>query len=379
VTGRGAPTADELELLARARALAEGARGRVSPNPLVGAIVVREGGVVGEGRHEGPGTPHAEVMALRQAGTQARGATVVCTLEPCSHHGRTPPCTDALLEAGVARVVVGTLDPLERDRAGGDSVLRAAGVEVALAGGQDAAACREQNSAFITWALTGRPEVTLKLATSLDGRIATAGGESRWITGAEARRLVHRWRAESDAVGVGIGTALADDPRLTARDVEPPVRQPTRVVFDSAARLPLDGALARTARELPVIVVCADDAPVDHRDRLAEAGVEVVVAPGDPSARIDHALAELGRRGIQSLLVEGGAGLAGAMVAAGTVDRVAFMLAPMLIGDAGAPGAIGAAGVTSLAGAPRLGGVTLDRVGDDVLIRGRLRPLASER
>jgi diaminohydroxyphosphoribosylaminopyrimidine deaminase/5-amino-6-(5-phosphoribosylamino)uracil reductase len=378
VTGSGAPTAEELELLARARALAEGARGQVSPNPLVGAVVARAGRVVGEGRHEGPGTPHAEVVALRAAGAEARGATVVCTLEPCSHHGRTPPCTAALLEAGVARVVIGTPDPLERDRDGGASVLRAAGLEVAHAADADAAACREQNSAFMTWALSGRPEVTLKLATSLDGRIATASGESRWITGPESRRLVHRWRADSDAVAVGIGTALADDPQLTARDLEPPVRQPARMVFDRRARLPLDGALARTARDLAVTVVCGEDAPPERRAALAAAGVEVLALPGDAAARIDGALAELGRRGMQSLLVEGGAGLAGALVEAGAVDRVAFVLAPILIGGEKAPGAVGGAGAASLAGAPRIAGVTLDRVGDDVLIRGRLRPLPDE-
>ena len=249
------PVQAELELLDRAREIARNGRGRVSPNPLVGALVVRDGAVIGEGWHDGPGTDHAEVMALAHAGDAARGATVVCTLEPCSHHGRTPPCTDALLAAGVSRVVVGSLDPLERGRARGASTLAAAGVHVAVATGETAAGCRELISPFLTWALTGRPEVTLKMATSLDGKVATERGETRWITGARARALVHRMRADADAVAIGIGTALADDPDLTARKVTGPVRQPTRVVFDAGARLPSDGRLMSSATASQVVVV----------------------------------------------------------------------------------------------------------------------------
>ena len=218
-TAATAPSARELAALARARELALNGRGRVSPNPLVGAVVLRHGQTVAEGWHEGPGLPHAEAMALAAAGEAARGSTVVCTLEPCSHQGRTPPCADALVAAGVARVVVGLRDPLERERAQGIAVLRAGGVEVAVAEGEEAAACAELNAPFLTWALTGLPHVTLKLATSLDGKIATATGESRWISGPASRALVHRWRADSDVVAVGLGTALADDPRLTARDL----------------------------------------------------------------------------------------------------------------------------------------------------------------
>ena len=245
-------TAAELLQLAHARELALRGRGRVSPNPLVGAVVLRDRRVVGEGWHEGPGTPHAEVVALRAAGDAARGATVVCTLEPCSHHGRTPPCCDALIAAGVARVVIGCLDPLERGRAGGAAVLSAAGIDVALAPDDQVEACREQNAPFITHALTGLPLVTLKLATSLDGKVATAAGETRWISGPQSRAVVHRWRADADAVAVGIGTAIADDPLLTARDLDGDLRQPIRVVFDRQARLPLDGALVRSAAEAPV-------------------------------------------------------------------------------------------------------------------------------
>jgi diaminohydroxyphosphoribosylaminopyrimidine deaminase / 5-amino-6-(5-phosphoribosylamino)uracil reductase len=368
-------SAQELAHLARARELARNGRGRVSPNPLVGAVVVRAGRVVGEGWHEGPGTAHAEVAALRAAGEAARGATVICTLEPCSHHGRTPPCCDALVAAGVARVVIGCLDPLERGRAGGAAVLSAAGIAVALAPTEDADACRELNAPFVTHALTGRPLVTLKLATSLDGKVATATGETRWITGGAARALVHRWRADVDAVAVGIGTAMVDDPMLNARDVSGEVRQPVRIVFDAQARLPLDGALVRSASEIPVIDIVGDDADRSRVDALRRAGVEVVALPGGPRERIEGALEALGANDVQSLFLEGGPILAEAFVAAGAVDRVAWFVAPILVGGAGAPGALGGMGLGPLGSVPRLDAVEVSRVGDDVLIAGRLRPL----
>jgi diaminohydroxyphosphoribosylaminopyrimidine deaminase/5-amino-6-(5-phosphoribosylamino)uracil reductase len=372
-------SAAELAALARARELALRGRGRVSPNPLVGAVVLRDGQTVAEGWHEGPGLPHAEAAALAVAGEAARGATVVCNLEPCSHQGRTPPCADALVAAGVARVVMGVADPLERDRARGGEVLRAAGVDVAVANGADAAACAELNAAFLTWAATGLPHVTLKLATSLDGKIATAEGESRWISGPESRALVHRWRADHDAVAVGLGTAIADDPQLTARDVEGPVRQPARVVFDSAARLPLRSALVHGAPELRLIVLAAADAPPERVAALEAAGAEVARLEGGPAKRVSAGLRALGQRRIQSLLVEGGAGLAGTLVAAGAVDRVAWFLAPILIGGREAPSAIAGAGAASLALAPRLEDPAVERVGDDMLVTGRLRPLAGTR
>ncbi|MEW6582308.1 MAG: bifunctional diaminohydroxyphosphoribosylaminopyrimidine deaminase/5-amino-6-(5-phosphoribosylamino)uracil reductase RibD [Actinomycetota bacterium] len=368
-------TPQERELLDLARGLAERSRGHTSPNPLVGAVVVRDGRVVGQGHHERAGGPHAEVVALRDAGEAARGATVVCTLEPCSHHGRTPPCCDALVAAGVARVVIGSMDPLEERRGRGARILAEAGIEVAVADGADADACREMNAAFLTWAVTGRPLVTLKLATSLDGKVATATGESQWISGPASRALVHRWRAESDAVAVGIGTALADDPLLTARDVDGEVTPPRRVVFDSAARLPAASALVRGARDIPVTVVCGPAAPPAAVDALAAAGVEVLRGPADPVARIGWGLDRLGEAAVQSLLVEGGAGLAAAFLAAGAVDRVAWFVAPILIGGTGAPGAIGDPGAGTLAAAPRLAGTRWEQVGDDMLVTGRLRPL----
>lgn len=366
-------TQAEAAALRRARELARTARGRVSPNPLVGAVVLRGDITVAEGWHEGPGLPHAEAMALASAGEAARGATVVCTLEPCSHHGRTPPCAAALVAAGVARVVVGCPDPLERDRDGGVDVLRAAGVEVVLAGHEEAEECRELIADFLTWSITRRPLVTLKLATSLDGKIATATGESRWISGAASRARVHRWRADADAVGVGIGTALADDPRLTARGVDGPVRQPARVVFDGGARLPVRSALLTDTDGPPVIVVVGPDAPPERLRVLRDAGADLVRTEGARVERLGAALDALGQRGIQSLFVEGGAGLAGAMMEAGVVDRVAWFLAPLLIGGVGAPSAIGGEGARELATAARLDGMRVERVGDDILVRGRLR------
>jgi len=366
----------ELVWLARSRALAQRARGRTSPNPLVGAIVARDGSVVGEGWHEGPGTAHAEAAALAAAGERALGATLVVTLEPCSHHGRTPPCTDAILRAGVARVVYGCPDPLEAGRGRGARILAAAGLGVVEAHGPEGAACRELNAAFLTWAVTGRPSVTLKLATSLDGKVATAAGESQWISGPEARALVHRWRADSDAVAVGIGTALADDPRLTARDLPGFVRQPLRIVFDSDARLPPGSKLARGAADVPVLVVAGPSAPPDRTARLRGAGVEVLELETDePRAAIGAALAELGRREVQSLMVEGGARLAAAFVGADAVDRVTWVLAPILLGGAEAPGALADVVAAHLQGAPRLVGVEVLRVGEDLVLTGRLRPL----
>ena len=259
----------------------------------------------------GPGPAPRRGLSLAGAGAAARGATVVCTLEPCSHVGRTPPCADALVAAGVARVVIGVADPLERDRAQGGEVLRAAGIDVAVANGADAA-CAELNAAFLTWAATGLPHVTLKLATSLDGKLATAGREP-WISGPEARALVHRWRADHDAVGVGLGTAIADDPRLTARDVDGPVRQPARVVFDSAARLPLRSALVHGAPEHRLIVLAAADAPAERVAALEAAGAEVARLEGGPARRVEAGMRALGERGIQSLLVEGGAELGGTL------------------------------------------------------------------
>jgi diaminohydroxyphosphoribosylaminopyrimidine deaminase/5-amino-6-(5-phosphoribosylamino)uracil reductase len=342
-------------------ALAEAVKGAPSPNPHVGALLVREGELVGRGHHPEPGREHAEVMAIRDADGRARGATLYVTLEPCNHHGRTPPCTEAILAAGIARVVVGVRDPNPHVAGGGTARLRAAGVDVVEGVEEDA--CARLVAPFAKHVRTGRPYVRLKLAASLDGRIASAGGVSKWITGPEARRSVHALRARVDAVAVGIGTALADDPALTVRDA-PLIEgrgQPGRVVFDAGARLPLDAALVRTAREHPTWLVVDERADVRA---LEDAGVRAVRAPrGD----LDAALLALGREGIVDLLVEGGARLGGALMAADRVDELLWYVAPLALGAGALPALVGPA-PESPAQAERYALHRLERLGDDALL-----------
>jgi diaminohydroxyphosphoribosylaminopyrimidine deaminase / 5-amino-6-(5-phosphoribosylamino)uracil reductase len=314
--------------LKRALALAEGGRGRVSPNPLVGAVVVRDGEVIGEGFHAELGGLHAERAALadcQERGEDPAGATMYVTLEPCAHQGRQPPCVKAILEGGIKRVVIASEDPSEKAAGRGPGILRDGGVEVDFASGAEATAARRLNQPFRKHARTGLPLVILKMAMSLDGETSTAPGDSPWISGHESRELVHKWRAESDAIAIGIGTALADDPRLTAR-VEG-ARQPVRVVFDSQARLPLDSQLLQTLDQAPVLIVTAPGASTDSISDLKSAGAEIVVA-----ADIELALRELGRREITSLFLEGGRTLASAFLAADQVDESRTFIAPMLLG-----------------------------------------------
>jgi len=309
--------------------LAEFGRGKVSPNPLVGAVIVRDGEVIGEGFHAELGGLHAERAALEDAwakGEDPAGATMYVTLEPCAHQGRQPPCADALLEAGISRVLIASDDPSEKASGRGPGILRDGGVEVDFAAGAEASAARLLNQPFRKHARTGLPLVTLKLATSRDGRTTTPPGESPWISGPESRELVHRWRAESDAIAVGIGTVLADDPLLTAR--LPGARQPVRVVFDSRARLPLDSQLLATLEASPVLVVTAPEADPARTAALRDAGAEVLVAGGATSAdRISSALSELGRRGITSLFLEGGQTLASAFSDADQLDESRIFVA----------------------------------------------------
>lgn len=308
------------------RALSLAARGGLltAPNPRVGAVVVREGVVVGEGFHTRYGAPHAEAEALRAAGDAARGATMYVTLEPCNHHGHTPPCTESIIAAGIRHVVVAVEDPHSVAR-GGVERLRAAGIEVAL--GEEHAAAHAENAEFFGWLSSQRPFVQLKLALSLDGALADHTRRPGWLSGAESRREVHVLRAAADAVAVGIGTVLADDPLLTARDVELSTgRAPTRVVFDTSARLPLTSKLVRTAREVPVVVVCWAPDPA-HAAALEHAGVTLVHAP-----TLQDALRALRQAKIGHLLVEGGAGLASAFMQEALVDRLIIFRAPLVLG-----------------------------------------------
>jgi diaminohydroxyphosphoribosylaminopyrimidine deaminase / 5-amino-6-(5-phosphoribosylamino)uracil reductase len=362
--------------LRRALELAEGGRGRVSPNPMAGAVLVREGEVIGEGFHAALGELHAERAAIEDArgrGEDPAGSTIYVTLEPCAHTGRQPPCTEAILEAGISRVVYASEDPTEKASGRGPGMLRDGGVAVELAGGPEAAAARLLNQPFRKRARTGRPLVTYKAAMSLDGRVASPTGDSRWISSVESRELVHRWRADCDAVAVGIGTALADDPLLTAR-LDQASGQPARVVFDSHARLPADSALVTSVDEAPLVVICAPEAPSARRDALEKAGAEVIVAPGRSSgARLESALDELGRREIQDLLVEGGPTLAGALFDAGEIDEMRLFIAPVLVGSAQARALLEGEGFARIAEGVRPLATEFKQVGEDILIRARLR------
>ncbi len=362
--------------LARALELAEQGRGRVSPNPVVGAVIVRDGETLGEGWHAELGGLHAERAALADAdrrGNDPAGATVFVSLEPCAHHGRQPPCAEALVEAGVARVVYAADDPSEKASGRGPGMLRDEGIEVELATGPEAAAARLQNQAFRKHSRTGRPLVILKSAVTLDGHTATASGDSRWISGPESRALVHRWRSEADAVAVGIGTVLVDDPLLTARDVDPPPsRQPLRVVFDSRARLPVESALLASLDEAPLLVVASTRAPAERVAALREAGADLLLVDGDPAARLAAALTELGRREITALMLEGGARLAGGFLGAGEIDELRLFVAPLLLGGERGKPLIGGGGVDAIGEARRALGVAYEQTGEDVLIRARL-------
>ncbi len=361
------PLTDDARHMRRALRVARRGWGRVAPNPLVGAVIVRDGVVVGEGWHAEYGGAHAEVAALRAAGEGARGATAYVTLEPCNHWGRTPPCVDALLAAGIARVVVAASDP-HAIASGGAARLRGAGVIVDEGVLADRAV--ELNAPFF-FDVTGgtRPWVTLKLALSIDAAIADHAHAPAWLTGARSRRLVHRMRAGHDAVAVGIGTALADDPLLTVRDVAPPRVHPLRIVFDRGARLPLEAALVRTAREWPTCVVCAPDAPEPRRRALEAAGVQVLRA-----ASIDEACTALRAQGVRSLLVEGGAGIVGALWRADLVDRLVTFQAPVVLG-AGALVGFGAAPSQSGRGARRLPVVRRRVLDDDLLTIYAVHPI----
>jgi diaminohydroxyphosphoribosylaminopyrimidine deaminase/5-amino-6-(5-phosphoribosylamino)uracil reductase len=401
-------TSDDSEFLRRALALAEGGRGRVSPNPLVGAVVVRGGEIIGEGFHAELGGLHAERAALADAasrGEDVAGATMYVTLEPCAHQGRQPPCADAVIEAGIGRVVIASDDPTAKAAGKGPERLRAAGVEVGFidgrdpsrdrAGGEDAAVAREAveiaaaarrlNQPFRKFGRNGWPWVMLKTAMSLDGRTAAAPGTSPWISGERSRELVHTWRGECDAIAVGIGTVLADDPLLTARPSDiaddpatsgeaerparpPAPRQPTRVVFDSQARLPLGSRLMLTLDQSPVIVITGPDPDAGRVEALRAAGAETLAvgefSGGGPEGRVGAALIGLGRRGLTSLMLEGGATLANSFARAEQIDEARVFVAPKLLG-----GPAPDLPIAVLRGAQ----MGPERVGEDTLIRTRFK------
>jgi diaminohydroxyphosphoribosylaminopyrimidine deaminase / 5-amino-6-(5-phosphoribosylamino)uracil reductase len=345
-------------------ALEEASRGlgRTAPNPAVGAVLVRGGRVVGRGHHARAGGPHAEIVALRQAGAAARGADLYTTLEPCDHFGRTPPCSVAVTEAGVRRVFVGSRDPNPLVNGKGTSRLRRAGVEVVA--GPLRAECDALNAPWFRFVASGRPFVTLKVAATLDGRIATAGGDSRWVSGPAARAWVHRLRDQVDAVLVGRGTALADDPRLTARLPGGAGRDPLRVVLDTELRLPARLRLFRQRSAARTLVLHAA-----RRERDLGPRVDLLrCARGPGGLDLGDVLARLAARGVVHLLVEGGAAVAAAFLSAGLVDRLALVLAPRVLG--GGLCWSGQAGPARMAEALRLRDLTVERLGDDLLLQG---------
>jgi diaminohydroxyphosphoribosylaminopyrimidine deaminase / 5-amino-6-(5-phosphoribosylamino)uracil reductase len=350
----------------RALELAERGRGWVEPNPLVGAVVVRDGRVVGEGWHQRYGEAHAEVYALAAAGEAARGGTLYVTLEPCCHHGKTPPCTDAVLRAGVRRVVAAMMDPFPQVAGKGAEQLRAAGVEVAFGPGE--AAARRLNAPYLKLLATGRPYVHAKWAMTLDGKIATRTRDSKWISNRGSRQIVHELRGRVDAVIVGLGTALADDPQLTARPPGP--RTAARVVLDGRGRLPADSLLARTAKSVPTLVATANIPPAKSAE-LQACGCEVLPLPAaDGRPDVDALLAELGRRRFTNVLVEGGSGVLGSFLDARAVDEVHVFIAPRLAGGAQALTPVGGTGVEKIAEALTLAECRVEVVQGDVYVHG---------
>jgi diaminohydroxyphosphoribosylaminopyrimidine deaminase/5-amino-6-(5-phosphoribosylamino)uracil reductase len=365
----------EIDVSVMRLALDEARRAMPSPNPPVGAVVVtKDGRVVGHGHHARAGEPHAEIMALAEAGEEARGGTLYVTLEPCNHQGRTPPCVDAILTSGVKRVVVGCLDPNPAVTGGGAQRLADAGLEVEL--GVDQAEARAVIAPWTKFITSGLPFLSLKLALSLDGRIATRTGASKWVTGPEARAKVQELRCRHDAVAIGIGTALADDPRLTVRDVAvlPAGRPPVRVVFDSKLRLPLNSRLVQTSREVPTWVLTNAEAGEDAEQALTDAGCVVLRVQSSAEGRVDvpAALRALAAHGIVSVLVEGGAELAGSILASRLSDELHAFIAPILLGPRGRPGAVDWAGPDTPTEAPRIVDPRWELCGRDAYVSGPL-------
>jgi len=361
---------DEVDWMGRALELARRGRGAVEPNPMVGAVVVREGQVVGEGWHQRFGGPHGEVEALRRAGERARGATVYVTLEPCCHQGKTPPCTRALIEAGVIRVVVACRDPFPPVALGGVPELEGAGVAVDV--GLLRREAQELNAPYFKLRAAGRPFVTAKWAMTLDGKVATHTGDSRWVSSEAARQRVQELRGRSDGVLVGIGTALADDPLLTCR--LPGARPLTRIVLDSGARLPLGSRLVRTADDAPLLVVVGEGAPEDRVRPLQEAGARVLVLPrSDAGVSLPALLDELGRRDMSNLLVEGGPTVLADFFERRLVDQVVVYVAPKVVGGRQAPGALSGEGVATMAEALDLHVRCVQQVSGDLEVQARVQ------
>jgi len=357
----------------RALSLAAQGKGKTSPNPMVGAVVVKQGLVVGEGYHLRAGSDHAEVIALREAKESAAGATLYVSLEPCCHYGKTPPCTERIIESGIGRVVASMLDPNPLMCGKGFARLKEAGLQVEW--GLMEQESRRLNEAYVKWITTGMPFVILKGAASLDGKIATSTGESRWITGEKAREKVHQLRNEVDAVMVGIGTVLKDDPQLTARIPSGRGKDPLRIILDTAARLPLNSKVIHADSRTKALLVTSVSSPREKLEELRSRGVEVW-SMEEEGGRIplQPVLKRLGEREIMSLMIEGGSEVNAAALEEGIVDKVILFLSPRLIGGASAPSWIGGKGIQSLEGSWSVKNISLEWVGDDIMFEGYLQP-----
>ena len=368
-----AKTNPDVQYMKRALSLAASGAGKTSPNPLVGAVIVNKGAIVGEGYHQVLGGPHAEVNSINAAGAAALGGTLYVTLEPCNHHGLTPPCTKAVIDAGISRVVFGMRDPNPDVDGGGFENLKAAGIEVD--GGIRELECRALNQPFIKYVTTGLPYVTLKAAATLDGFIATSAGDSKWITSELSRQFAHGLRSLADGILVGVGTVWADDPLLTARWLRKRnLRQPVRIILDSELRIPLDSQLVRTASTSPVWAVCRQDASDMREQTLRNAGIHVLrVASEGSGLDLASLLKELGRRRISSLLVEGGGRVLGSFLQSGLADEFHFFYAPKILADPGGASMFSGRPRLKIADCVRAYGIRTKKISEDLLVSGRFR------
>ncbi|KUK54423.1 MAG: Riboflavin biosynthesis protein RibD [Desulfotomaculum sp. 46_296] len=358
--------------MGRALELARLGRGKTSPNPMVGAVVVNDGKVAGEGYHHKAGSPHAEIIALDNAGEKAKGATLYVNLEPCCHYGRTGPCANAVVEAGISRVVIAMSDPNPLVCGKGIAYLKQRNVEVTTGVLEEEALLL--NEIFIKYITTGRPFVMLKTAMSVDGKIAARTGDSRWVTGPEARSWVHVLRNLYDAVLVGINTVLADDPLLTVRLPGEKGKNPVRVVVDSLARTPLNSQVLSQLAEAPTIIATTGGAGVQKIARLKETGAEVLVVPGDgPRVDLKRLMADLAGREITSVMIEGGGEINASALESGLVDKVIWFIAPKIVGGRLSPGPVGGRGITLMADAAQIENLTVTRFGEDICLEGYLK------
>ncbi len=354
--------------MARALQLAAKAKGRTSPNPMVGSVIVKNGEIVGEGYHKQAGKPHAEVEAIKKAGTKAKGADLFVNLEPCCHYGKTPPCVEAIISAKLKKVYVGMTDPNKLVNNKGIRILRKKGIMVEV--GVLKKECERLNESFVKFIRTGKPFVIMKSGMSLDGKIATYSGESQWITCEQSRKLVHEIRGEVDAILVGSGTVLKDDPKLTVRLKGRKLRNPVRVILDRRSRIPVGAKVFQNANMDKVIYATSPKLSKGKEKKLRDMGVDVLALPVGKNFKLNALLEELGRRDITSVLLEGGALLNASAFKENVIDKAMLFMAPILIGGERAPGFIGGEGVKKLKDAVRLKNVSTKKVGDDFLVEG---------